>query len=641
MMKKLILLSFLTTLILNAQAATVTWAGGNGFWGDANWTGAVGAPLIGDDVVISSGEVTVRDSRLIRTVTVNGTGKLIINSDGNLSIIIGTGSVVDALEVNGSSGAAMVTVEQGGKLFTSNDFDVDNVRGIYVLLGGTFINHGEVDVLINDTNVAAIYHAGGTFQNMATGLIEVSKADDSGVEGTGIIAFDLFQNAGTIIIKDTDNHGFDLRGTTVNNGSIEIESAEQIGFDLDGSSDFTNNGTIEVENTGGSAFVVDGDFTNGNNGEIYVGSRNGTKGNIGNVGMNILPSATTAINRGLIQIDHFKEISEGLYVQNPNFINSGNIDITHVSATSYGIETANGGMTNEDCANIRSTLPFFIGSSSTFTNEGNIFMDTDRPSTIVSTAGVNGLLTNNGQIEDFQASFDLSAAFFINNGFVLQPISGSYEFNEAIPNILQGAGPGVGASVALDDAGATVVGTYDKTNNEFTATSTDAICETTFYLILNVGSSCPVAMRFQLEEPIIPDAANASQVMEIKVFLQGNYDPVTGLMNDDLRVAGLIPLDDPYDLPPFQSQTITNLALLDDLGDDSIVDWVLLEIAPVSDPSNIIRKIPLLLQRDGDIVNWFDGGQVNISLLQSCESYYLRIRHRNHLGIAVEFTPNF
>lgn len=645
-MKKLILLSVITFFALNTQAATVTWGGGNGFWDDANWTGVVvGTPAIGDDVVINSGEVTLRDARLVRTVTVNGTGKLIINSSGDLDIIIGTGATVDALEVNGSSGAASVTIEAGGKLFVSSGFDVSNARGIYVLLGGTFINHGEVDVLINDTNVAAIYHVGGTFQNMATGVIEVIEAADSGAEGTGIFSSDLFQNAGTIMIKEVDKYGFDLRGTTVNNGSIEIENAGLGGIDLDGSSDFTNNGTIEIENIDGGGISVRGDFTNGNNGEIYIGSRNGVIGTLLGSGISILPSTTSAVNRGLIRVDYFGEITSGLSILDSDFTNQGNIDVTHipfVAGSAIGIN--NGSLINEDCANIRSKHIFSLANNATLTNEGNIFLDTDRPTTISETPGFSSLFTNNGQIEDFQASLDLSSAFFINNGYVLQPISGSYEFNEAIPNILQGGGSGItpSASVGLDATGTNLVGTYDKASNEFTATGGDAICNgNIFYIQLNDGSSCPVAMRFQLQEPIIPDAVSAGQIMDIKVFLQGNYDPATGLMSDELRVANLIPLDDPYGLPQFQSQTITDPTLLDDLGDDSIVDWVLLEIAPVSNPTNIIRKVPLLLQRDGDIVSWFDGKAINLSLPQICQSYYLRIRHRNHLGIAVEFTPSF
>ena len=51
-----------------------------------------------------------------------------------------------------------------------------------------------------------------------------------------------------------------------------------------------------------------------------------------------------------------------------------------------------------------------------------------------------------------------------------------------------------------------------------------------------------------------------------KVFLQGAYDSGTGLMSDNLRVNGLIPLTSPYTDELVVEQSILNIT-----GDDDIV----------------------------------------------------------------------
>lgn len=118
----------------------------------------------------------------------------------------------------------------------------------------------------------------------------------------------------------------------------------------------------------------------------------------------------------------------------------------------------------------------------------------------------------------------------------------------------------------------------------------------------------------------------------MNVFLGGPY--VLNIMNDDLRLLGLVPLSDPYPSSGYvhkgtpQPSTINGL-LLGQSGNSSIVDWVVIELRNSISPSVIVQTIPCLVRKDGVVVNTFGSSQIDIP---SSGSYYVSIKHRNHLG---------
>ncbi|MBK9629235.1 MAG: hypothetical protein IPO56_16475 [Flavobacteriales bacterium] len=84
-----------------------------------------------------------------------------------------------------------------------------------------------------------------------------------------------------------------------------------------------------------------------------------------------------------------------------------------------------------------------------------------------------------------------------------------------------------------------------------------------------------------------PNCGCAGQkiLVSAKVFLQGAYDTNTGLMRDDLRSAGLIPLQEPYTALgyemngiPMAGGDVIDPSVLEVTGPDAIVDWVILEL---------------------------------------------------------------
>ncbi len=136
--------------------------------------------------------------------------------------------------------------------------------------------------------------------------------------------------------------------------------------------------------------------------------------------------------------------------------------------------------------------------------------------------------------------------------------------------------------------------------------------------------------------------------LTMNVKLEGPFDQNTGIMNDDLRVAGLIPPGEPYTGLGFAQvaggggETISGTPL-STTGNDAIVDWVRLELRSAPSPNIIVATRQGLLQRDGDVVSANGSGPISFNV--GAGNYYVAVRHRNHLGcmtstaIALSQTP--
>lgn len=125
--------------------------------------------------------------------------------------------------------------------------------------------------------------------------------------------------------------------------------------------------------------------------------------------------------------------------------------------------------------------------------------------------------------------------------------------------------------------------------------------------------------------------------LNAKAWLDGCYEPAQGLMRDDLRAAGLIPLtegntgvlDSWQHLPGGES---TAAAVLAATGPNAIVDWIRLELrmgSPLHSMPVAIRNA--LIQRDGDIVDTDGASPVTFPVKGG--NYYVHVVHRNHLGV--------
>ncbi|MEZ4791012.1 MAG: kelch repeat-containing protein [Flavobacteriales bacterium] len=122
--------------------------------------------------------------------------------------------------------------------------------------------------------------------------------------------------------------------------------------------------------------------------------------------------------------------------------------------------------------------------------------------------------------------------------------------------------------------------------------------------------------------------------LDAQVMLDGPYNGVTGLMYDDLRLAGLLSGRDPYAMNgyPLPGGNYSDLPTAIPPASDAnaVVDRVVVELRSAADPARIAATRHVWLQRDGDIVDMDGGSPVRFTLPMG--NYHVAVRHRNHLG---------
>ena len=144
--------------------------------------------------------------------------------------------------------------------------------------------------------------------------------------------------------------------------------------------------------------------------------------------------------------------------------------------------------------------------------------------------------------------------------------------------------------------------------------------------------------------------------LQARVFLQGALNvpdtyTFTTVMRDALREQDQMPaatIDYLPDVEPYTALPgFTHVGdgggasvadpgtVFADNGNDSIVDWVFVELRDSADSSVVIATRSALLQRDGDVVD-VDGVSPLVFSSVSATSYFVSINHRNHLGVMTE-----
>lgn len=119
-----------------------------------------------------------------------------------------------------------------------------------------------------------------------------------------------------------------------------------------------------------------------------------------------------------------------------------------------------------------------------------------------------------------------------------------------------------------------------------------------------------------------------------RVFLDGPFDALSGLMHDSLRTAGLLPSLDPYGAHsyPYPGGNYSDIPSIPPSGSGSnaIVDRVVVELRSAINPAIVLATRHVWLQRDGDVVDMDGTPQIRFTLAPG--DYHLAVRHRNHLG---------
>ena len=116
--------------------------------------------------------------------------------------------------------------------------------------------------------------------------------------------------------------------------------------------------------------------------------------------------------------------------------------------------------------------------------------------------------------------------------------------------------------------------------------------------------------------------------------MQGAFRSATTDMTSHLGSNSLISTQEPYTALGYnhigggnETTTTARLSL------NKIVDWVVVELRDAIDPTIIVASKAGLVKKDGTIVNRLDGTSAIGFPFASGGSYYVAIRHRNHLSV--------
>lgn len=133
--------------------------------------------------------------------------------------------------------------------------------------------------------------------------------------------------------------------------------------------------------------------------------------------------------------------------------------------------------------------------------------------------------------------------------------------------------------------------------------------------------------------------------VSLKVFLQGAYNSGLGRHKDVTStwasVLNANALNQPYNTAAFGNyagtESVSSGFFAATAGTTDILDWVLLELRDQSTPSTVIARRAAFVREDGRIVGLDGVSEANFPGVNS-GSYYLVVRHRNHLGMRTSVT---
>jgi len=122
-----------------------------------------------------------------------------------------------------------------------------------------------------------------------------------------------------------------------------------------------------------------------------------------------------------------------------------------------------------------------------------------------------------------------------------------------------------------------------------------------------------------------PTATPAGLRLEVKVYLEGPYDPATEQMNTTLQEGGYIPATSPYT----DARVVSSLPS----SPTPVVDWVYIQLRETATGGAVSGRSALLLA-DGSVAD--DGGDTVVRMPYPSGgegSYFIVVYHRNHLAV--------
>jgi len=122
--------------------------------------------------------------------------------------------------------------------------------------------------------------------------------------------------------------------------------------------------------------------------------------------------------------------------------------------------------------------------------------------------------------------------------------------------------------------------------------------------------------------------------LDLKVFLEGPFNPGTGLMEPWLNNSGNLPLSQPYHTYPWYYMGTESVAAIP--GAD-VIDWVLFELrdaasAAQATSATMVAQQAAFLMKDGTVRGMDGTSLLNFNVTVTNQLYAV-VWHRNHLGV--------
>jgi PKD repeat protein len=124
--------------------------------------------------------------------------------------------------------------------------------------------------------------------------------------------------------------------------------------------------------------------------------------------------------------------------------------------------------------------------------------------------------------------------------------------------------------------------------------------------------------------------------LQLKAFLEGPYDDQTnGVMNNDLIGLSEFPMNQPYNVPPWNYYGFETIASVPNVD---IVDWVIVELretpstAGAAGSATVIDAKAGFILKDGSIVDIDGFSNLTFNVIIN-DNLYAVIKHRNHVDI--------
>lgn len=148
---------------------------------------------------------------------------------------------------------------------------------------------------------------------------------------------------------------------------------------------------------------------------------------------------------------------------------------------------------------------------------------------------------------------------------------------------------------------------------------------------LNSGT-IPAKVRFLAGEYTVCPAHIPPVRVQAQVLLEGAYT-TGGQMHNTLRTNNLLPLQQPFNRPPWNYAGEESVVNASDIP-SNVTDWVLVEVRNPVNPTQIVERRAAWLLQNGTITDLDNApdGVLFYTLTQNAP-YYISIRTRNHLAV--------